>query len=204
MKTTLPALLLGAALAVLAVFTLGAAPVQDMPDMSPEDMAAMLEKMAAYTQPGENHQVLERLLGEWDVTNTITMMPGAPSEPGRMTGRWLFEGRWLVLEGEGQMMGQPFSSFFLLGYDNLKQSFVVTSVTTLDTAMTRSEGDLSRDGQSLVCYGTMDEYLTGEHDKMVKYAWRFVSDDEIVIEVHDLHIGETGSQVVETRLTRAR
>jgi hypothetical protein len=42
-------------------------------------------------------------------------------------------------------------------------------------------------------YGTLDEYLTGEHDKMVKSVWRFVSDDEMRLEVHDLAIGESNS-----------
>ena len=51
-------------------------------------------------------------------------------------------------------------------------------------------------------YGTLDEYLTGEHDKMVKTIWRFISKDEMVMEVHDLHIGEKNTQVIEIRYTR--
>ena len=50
----------------------------------------------------------------------------------------------------------------------------------------------------------LDEYLTGEHDKMVKYAWRFLSPDEMVLEVHDLHIGEQDTMVLETRYRRVQ
>jgi hypothetical protein len=53
-------------------------------------------------------------------------------------------------------------------------------------------------------YGTLDEYLSGEHDKMVKYVYRFVSADEIVFEVHDLPIGEVNTQVMEFRFTRKK
>ena len=83
-----------------------------------------------------------------------------------------------------------------------KQSYVATAVDTMDTAMRRAEGDLDPSGKALLMYGTIDEYLTGEHDKMVKLVWRFLSDDELVLEIHDLPIGEKNTKVVETRYRR--
>ena len=50
----------------------------------------------------------------------------------------------------------------------------------------------------------LDEYLTGEHDKMVKSVFRFVSEDEMKLEVHDLPIGESNTKVVEITYTRAK
>jgi hypothetical protein len=90
-----------------------------------------------------------------------------------------------------------------MGYDNFKQSYVTTMVSTMDTAMLHAEGDMDPSGKALLAYGTLDEYLTGEHDKMVKYVWRFVSDDEIVLEIHDLPIGEHNTKVVEITYSRA-
>ena len=55
----------------------------------------------------------------------------------------------------------------------------------MDTAMVHSEGDMDQTGKTLLTYGTLDEYLTGEHDKMVKYIWRFQSPTRIVFEVND-------------------
>ena len=46
--------------------------------------------------------------------------------------------------------------------------------------------------------------MTGEHDKMVKSVWRFVSDDEMKLEVHDLPIGEDNTQVFEIRYRRRK
>ena len=167
----------------------------------PMDIAAMMAKAKKYTEPGPAHRSLERFLGSWE---TETVLPGTGMDPevGRATGRWLMEGRWIALEMEGTLMGSPIQSFQVLGYDNFKQSYVTSHVSTMDTAMTHSEGDMTPDGKSLLTYGTLDEYLTGEHDKMVKYAWRFENADRMVLEVHDLPIGEVGTKVVEVRMTR--
>ena len=162
-----------------------------------------MAKAKKFTQPGENHKILERFLGKWD-TATSFVMGGrkTPPEKGSTEFSWLIEGRWLQGETVGTFLGRPARSVAILGYDNFKQSFVVTNVSSVDTAMTRSEGDLTRDGKALITYGTLDEYLTGEHDKMVKYVWRFESKDKIVLELHDLPIGEKNTQVVEIVYTR--
>jgi hypothetical protein len=166
-------------------------------------MAEMMKKAAKYTQPGEHHELLERLVGEWD-TEIALVMGGqrTPAEKGRASGSWLMDGRWVQMRGEGSMMGRPLDSYLLFGYDNFKQSYVSTAVSSMDTAMLRSEGDVDPHTGALILYGTLDEYLTGEHDKMVKYVWRFPDEDTIVHEVHDLPIGESGTQVVEIRFRR--
>jgi hypothetical protein len=56
----------------------------------------------------------------------------------------------------------------------------------------------------LIGYGTLDEYTTGENDKMVKYAFRFLDADKIVLEIHDLPIGETNTKVLEFTYTRSK
>ena len=80
-------------------------------------------------------------------------------------------------------MGMPSESYMVFGYDNFKKSYRVMIVSTLDTAMSTSEGDITPDGKALIAYGTIDEYLTGEHDKMVKYVWRSDNADQIRLEV---------------------
>jgi len=172
---------------------------------SAEDLAAMMKKAQRYTQPGESHLLLKRFVGNWDVETRITM-GGTKTDPETGTGTisWLIEGRWLKLETSGTMMGMPLQTFGLLGYDNFKMSYVAVQVSSMDTAMFTTEGDLDPGGDALLMYGTVDEYLTGEHDKMVKNVWRFLSDDRLVLEVHDLPIGETGTQVVEVTFKRKK
>jgi len=198
---TLIAGLTGATLASLLMLTSAAtpAPPHDA-EGAPEDMAAMMAKVQALTQPGEQHAFLERFVGDW---TTATSMMGMPPTAGQASFRWQHEGRWLLQEWSNTMMGMAVAGTGLMGYDNMKQSFVVSSVSTMDTAMHYAEGDLTQDRGALIVYGTLDEYLTGEHDKMVRTVWRFVSDDEMVMEIHDFSIGETNTKVVEVTYTRA-
>jgi hypothetical protein len=169
----------------------------------PQAMKAKMAQAAKLTQPGPNHKVLERFLGTWTTASSFVMGgKKTPPSEGTMTFRWIMDGRWLACEWKGSLMGRPYESFWVLGYDNFKQSFVITTVQNMDTAMLRSEGDLTQDGKTLVTWGTLDEYLTGEHDKIVKNVFRFVDADHLTIEVHDMHIGETNTQVLDIGLAR--
>lgn len=170
---------------------------------SAEDIAAMMKRAQRFTQPGKMHKVLQRFIGEWN-TETRLVMGGKslPAEKGTAKTSWLMEGRWIKSEWSGPFLGKPMQGYSLMGYDNFKHSFVVSTVTSMDTAMNCAEGDLDPRGKVLLLYGTVDEYLTGEHDKMVKTVWRFVSEDKLVMEVHDLPIGERNTKVIEVTFTR--
>ncbi|MEM7199063.1 MAG: DUF1579 family protein [Planctomycetota bacterium] len=163
-----------------------------------QGMREAMERVKKFTQPGKHHELLRRFVGEWNTESRLMMSGQAtPAEKGTATFSWLMDGRWLQSEATGSMMGMAFRGFSLLGYDNFKQSYVLTTVQSMDTAMNHAEGDLDPGGEALLLYGTLDEYTTGEHDKMVKYVWRFRSADEMVLEVHDLPIGERHTQVIE-------
>lgn len=169
------------------------------------DMAAMMQQAARFTQPGEHHKVLDKFIGKWNTEMRMFMgSQSMPGEPGTSEFTWLMPGRYVQMNGTGSMMKQPLQFFYVLGYDNFKQSYVTTALSSMDTAMLHFEGDLTQDQKSLISYGTLDEYLTGEHDKMVKSVWRFVSADKLILEVHDLPIGETNTKVFEIEYTRAK
>ena len=181
--------------ALLGVSGFSFAP-QDPPDMEKE-----MAKMKKWTEPGKKHETLKKFLGSW---TTETAIMGAPPAKGTSEIEWLMEGRWLKLDSKSTLFGKPFRSVSIMGYDNTKMSFVTTTVSTFDTAMIRTEGNLDQHGKSLVSYGTLDEYMTGEHDKPIKVAWRFTSEDKMTMEVHDLAIGETNSKVFEIVYTRKK
>ena len=190
-----------AALSTPALLT----PVQEVrQEPAQPDPAEMMKLFAKYTKVGEEHRLLERFIGEWDAESSMIMGDQRSTTKGSATFRWKVEGRWIESEVRSEMMGFPVVSHGWLGYDRFKMSYVMTSITSFDTAMNEAEGDLTPDGKALVMYGTLDEYLSGEHDKMVKYVYRFVSADEIVFEVHDLPIGEVNTQVMEFRFTRKK
>ena len=102
------------------------------------------------------------------------------------------------------MMGTPVEYFGLMGYDNFKQKYVSVFHDSMGTNLLPSEGTLNKDATELMLWGPMDEPMTGQTDKSVLYKYRFVSPDEIVFEVHDLHIGGTKTCVVEVAYKRSK
>ena len=48
------------------------------------------------------------------------------------------------------------------------------------------------------------ESTTGEHDKNVKYVYRFIDKDKYVFEIHDLAIGEPNTKVIDVVNTRKK
>lgn len=200
---TLPSFLAGVLCASLLAPALALRTQETQPAAA--DMAEMMKMAKRYTEPGPAHENLERFIGKWDMEMRMTMGGKTMSgENGSAEFSWLMEGRWLKNEAKGSLMGMPIESFSIMGYDNFKHSYVSTMVSTMDTAMHSNEGDMDPSGKALLLYGTIDEYLTGEHDKMVKTVWRFLSDNEMIMEVHDLPIGEKNTKVIEVVYTRQK
>ena len=192
------ALLLGAALATAA---LPMATTQQQQQPSAEEMQKMMEKAKKWTSPGPEHKKLEPLLGKWDVDSRIG---GAPAGKSKAEFSWQLEGRWLKEEVTGQLMAMPYKGFGLLGYDNFKQAYVATWIDGLNTYKLDSQGKFDQTGKTLILYGTMDEYLTGENDKMVKYVYRWKDNDHFNFEIHDLAIGEPNTLVVDMTYVRSK
>lgn len=174
-------------------------------DGGEDAMKEMMAKVKKYTQPGEEHKLLERFLGKWDTVTRFTMGGSqSPGTKGTSETKWLHDGRWLQSSWQGVMMGMPVQGTSMMGYDKFKMSYVATTVSTMDTAMNTVEGDTNREGDVLILYGTIDEYLDGSHDKMSKTVYRFLGKDKILMEVHDFTIGEENTKVVEVEYTRAK
>jgi hypothetical protein len=197
-----------AALVLLgAVATTAAAPLATRQEGQelPPDMKAMYESASKYTQPGAKHQKLLPYLGRWDVESTISMGPGNEMKSSMKAEiAWQIEGRFLKVESKGTLLGMPYQGFGLLGYDNFKQAFTSTWIDNMNTYKLDAQGNLAQDGATLIMYGTLDEYLTGENDKPVKYVYRWKDADHFSFEVHDLAIGETNTCVVTMNYARAK
>ena len=171
-------------------------------------MAAMQEGMKKWMETckvGPQHQKLAKLVGKWDTEFVMYGMGPTPEKsPGTAEFSWLFDGRWLQQNWSGSMMGMPVSGHSIVGYDNFKQKYTSVWVNSMDTQMLTAEGNFDQSGNALITYGQMDEPMTGENDKMVKYVTRFEGDDKLVFEIHDLAIGEANTKVIEVTYTRKK
>lgn len=159
----------------------------------------------AFSRPGPEHAALERFIGEWETTTRVWLEPGgepyAESE-GTASHHWLEEGRWLAMESSGTMMGIPHHGFGMLGYDNFKQKYVASFVDNISTAILSMEGAWE-EGGPLRMFGTVDEPLTGEHDRAVMYTFEPAGTDTLTLRVYDLPRG-ADSLVLEVLFTRTR
>lgn len=105
----------------------------------------------------------------------------------------------------GQLMGRPYESFSLMGFDNYAKNHISVSVSSMDTAMTMTRGlVVDPTNRVTATYGTLDEYTTGELHKPLKVVMRRASETRHVMEVWDLGIGEAGAKVLEFTFTRRK
>jgi len=198
----------------LALFVAGAAVSQEMdPEkmkkMTPEERKKWQEEAMARwmkaMKPGPAHEKLAAFIGTWDTEMKMWMQPGKPMvTKGEAECRWLMKGRWIVREGTGSFMGKTVKSFGIVGYDNFKQKYVTCDVNDMETHMLTSTGNWTPDGKALVTYGKMDEPMTGEVGKTVKYVWKLIGPDEHVLEIHDLAIGLGNTKVIEMTYRRRK
>ncbi len=183
---------------------------QDKPEHqqpSQAEMDAMMKKWQESMTPGAPHTVLEAMVGQWDV-ETRTWMNGPTAPPtvakGSATMTMALGGRFLQQEMSGEMMGMPFQGIGYTGYDNFKKAYVGFWIDNSTTAIFTMQGKANEDNTVFTMEGTMDEPMTGEKDKPVKYITRVVNKEKHVFEIHDLAIPGGVTKVVELVYTRKK
>lgn len=159
----------------------------------PASEAEMMKKWEAAATPGREHKALEALVGEWNITSKCWMAPDAPpvETKGTQKSRWILGGRFVQDEFEGEFLGKPMQGLGLSGYDNLKKKYTGLWIDTGGTAMFTSTGKASKDGKTLTFTGKMDDPMTGEKNKPLKYTIKIESKDRHVFEMFDLSGGKS-------------
>jgi hypothetical protein len=116
--------------------------------------------------------------------------------------RWIMDGRYVLEELSGDMMGMAWKGMGVTGYDNFKKKYVFTFLDNMGTAILTGEGDFDAKNNVMTSYGKMDEPLTGEKNKTVKYVTRILSKDKHVFEIYDLVGTPHEFKVIEMVYTR--
>ena len=111
---------------------------------------------------------------------------------GKASNKWLLEGRYLSMDWEGTMMGQPIVGWGVMGYDNFRKEYVSAMGNTMGTSIEMARGFIDLTGKQITLYGTMDEPAMDQIDKPVKYVTRIVDADHYVFEIYDPDIEDGG------------
>lgn len=138
----LAVVLVSAALAAPASADDAGASPQGAPPMTPEQMAEMEAYQKAGT-PGPQHAALAATAGTYDVKARSWHDPSGPpmEETGSVTRTMTLEGRVLVEEFKGSMMGMPFVGHGMMGYDNVSAKYWSTWTDSMSTGIMVSTGD---------------------------------------------------------------
>jgi len=123
--------------------------------------------MAAYEKamtPGEHHAKLAQLEGNWAMTVTVWMQPGA--EPtvstATSTSKMVMGGRYMLDMVEGTAMGMPFSGMGWTGYDNVDQQYESTWIDNLGTGIYTYHGQWDDEVNGIVMHGSYTDPVTGQ------------------------------------------
>ena len=196
---------------VMAVLLLVAmvAQAEDKPQgakPSAEDMQKMMAEYQKLGAPGPEHQKLATLAGEWTNASKMWMEPnGQPLEtpPGTHKGKMILGGRFLRFTETGKMMpGQPMEGIGMLGYDKTKQQYTLLWIDNSGTSMYTAAGTADADGKTITLQGTVDNPMTHEKNKPVKYIYHFESPSKVVFEMWDSQANGEFYKSMETTYTK--
>jgi len=123
--------------------------------MDPEKQQEMMAKYIELAKPGEEHNLLESLAGDWKQEIKTWMQPGA--EPmtlkGKATNKMVLGGRFLQTNakgGEGQFLTE---NLIIYGYDNRHKKFTVVGFDTWGTYYVTAVGGYDPETKKITMYG---------------------------------------------------
>jgi hypothetical protein len=131
-------------------------------------------------KPQQEHQWLQKLVGDWTCEGEALMGPDKPPSKSRGSERVRsLGGLWVVCEGQGEMPdgGGLATMMMTLGFDPKKNRYVGTWVGSMMTNMWVYEGSVDASGKILTLDTQGPSYT--DPNKTAKYQdiIEFVSDD---------------------------
>ncbi|MEJ2720645.1 MAG: DUF1579 family protein [bacterium] len=144
MKKLLPILAAGVLATALAAGS-PAAQGEKGVEKSAESSMYTAEEMAAWQAagtPGPHHTHFKDLVGRWNAECTMWSQPGSEPQTAALTAEYklLFDGRYLLQNIDGVMMGMPFHGMAVSGYDNVKGVHTMVWFDNMSTSTAYSEG----------------------------------------------------------------
>jgi hypothetical protein len=158
-----------------------------------QDQQAMMEAYMKMMATNENHEYLKNFVGEWDVTTTSWMMPGAEPMVAKnsASAEIILGGRFLKMWYKGTMLGQPFEGIQINGYDNQQKKFISFWIDNSTTSFFLLSGTLDETGKVMTERAEWLDPMTGGTMK-VRTTTKWISQDEFVYEM--FMIGPEGKE----------
>ncbi|PZD79302.1 DUF1579 domain-containing protein [Mesonia sp. K7] len=145
----------------------------------------------AYMTPGDAHQWLATLDGNWDAEVKMWMDPAAPPTISKATttNKMIMGGRYQQSIHKGDMGGMPFEGQSITAFDNAKKKYIATWIDNMGTGVLILEGDYNKETKQLIMTGTMVDPMTGK-DIQVKEVMTYLSKDKHKFEMFMIQEGQ--------------
>ena len=174
------------------------------PQMSAQDKAMMegFEKMAAV---GENHKLLEYMLGDWTTVAKMWMQPGVPPTEslGTCSSRSTMGGRYIVSGHQGMMMGKSFEGVATTGYDNTTGKFVGTWMDNMSTGIMLTTGSYDPAAKSFTYWSEGPDPMQPKVMVKVREVFKVVDKDKHLMEWYETRDGKE-AKTMEVTYTRKK
>ncbi|MEZ6069210.1 MAG: DUF1579 domain-containing protein [Pirellulales bacterium] len=142
---------------------------------------AHAQPMPEFPAPTEQHQWLEKFVGQWDITSKGMMGPDQPPmECSAVMKSKMLGGFWVVTETDGETPGGKFTSLQTIGYDPAKQVYVGTWVDSMTNHLWHYEGSVDESGKTLTLEAEGPNFMTGGATAKFRDSYEFKSPDEII------------------------
>lgn len=150
----------------------------------PPSPGDVLQAMAEAGKPSAEHQKLQPLVGDWNLTVKMWTDPAQPPAElhGTVERKWIMGGRFVQETVEGEFDGKPFEATGLWGYDGAQKKFTTVRACGLCGIVSTSLSDFDAADGKFECTTEGVCPLSGEtvkgRDEVV-----IESDDKIVMNV---------------------
>lgn len=134
------------------------------------------------TKPAEQHQWLEKFIGDWEMSSTGIAAEGQPpvETSGTLTCEML-GGFWLMNKMDAKVSGRAFKGLQTIGYDVKSKKFIGTWVDSTAGFMWKYTGTVINDGRKLMLEADGPDMVAAEKTAKYRDAYEFKSDDELII-----------------------
>ncbi len=151
-----------------------------------------LQKAIKAGQPADQHKMLQKLAGEWEVVVKFKIGEKWNEGKSKCSAKMILGGRFLQQKYESKLFGKPFTVIQILGYDNTTKQFTEIHLDSMNTAVEVRNGKPTKDKKSIEFVGERTDPASDKRMR-TRTVLTSVDDDHFEIAWHQT-IGDANEQ----------
>lgn len=175
-------LMFGIAFACALLTVHGNTAAQEKPDE--EAQAELMKMYMELANPGEEHKLLESLVGTWDTEVKLWGQPGQDpmTATGTAVNTMILGGRFLLTESTGGEGPMKLESLSITGFDKRHKKYTMVGFDTWGTYYVTAAGSYDDTTRTITMYGEDEDPVMGVTQKY-DFIVRILSEDTYVEEI---------------------